>query len=529
MKGGLRLKVFTTTGACIPENNYMVDITERLKKIRKMVDAGDYFTINRARQYGKTTTLTALKKDLNDQYDVLSLDFQDLDEDDFSSGRVFTQALAHMLIDECELNGAEIPEPYLEMLREITLSDTDKVRMADIFRVFRRWCKDSDKPVVLIIDEVDSASNNQVFLDFLAQLRSGYIARVSKGADTFHSVILAGVTDVKNLKRKLRPEDVHKFNSPWNIAANFNIDMSLSADGIAGMLDEYEKDHHTGMDTRRIAEEIFDYTSGYPYLVSCICQTIDERLTDSWNTFGVGQAVKLIITESNMLFDSLMGKVSDNEPLSDLLERILLGGEQIIYNQYNIPSMDGEMYGFLRNNDGVLAISNRMFEVLLYNYFLGRNELRESLISRSGFSEKENIIENGKLNMEKLLERYVTVFDDIYEGKAESFDEEEGRRRFLLFVRPIINGTGNYYVEARTRNNERMDIVIDYHGERFVIELKIWRGEAYHEKGEKQLAAYLEHYHLDKGYLLTYSFNKKKNSGLIFKTVEGKNIAEAFV
>ena len=96
-------------------------------------------------------------------------------------------------------------------------------------------------------------------------------------------------------------------------------------------------------------------------------------------------------------------------------------------------------------------------------------------------------------------------------------------------MRPIINGTGNYYVEARTRNNERMDIVIDYHGERFVVELKIWRGEAYHEKGEKQLAAYLEHYHLYKGYLLTYSYNKSKNTGLINKTVEGKNITEAFV
>ena len=55
-----------------------------------------------------------------------------------------------------------------------------------------------------------------------------------------------------------------------------------------------------------------------------------------------------------------------------------------------------------------------------------------------------------------------------------------------------------------------MDIVIDYLGERFVVELKIWRGQAYHEKGEIQLADYLDYYHLDKGYMLTYSFNKKK-------------------
>ena len=75
--------------------------------------------------------------------------------------------------------------------------------------------------------------------------------------------------------------------------------------------------------------------------------------------------------------------------------------------------------------------------------------------------------------MEKLLEHYVTAFDDIYEGKAETFSEEEGRRRFLLYIRPIINGTGNYYIETETRNKERMDLVIDYLGERHIVELKM--------------------------------------------------------
>ena len=74
-----------------------------------------------------------------------------------------------------------------------------------------------------------------------------------------------------------------------------------------------------------------------------------------------------------------------------------------------------------------------------------------------------------------------------------------------------------------------MDIVIDYLGERFVVELKIWRGEAYHEKGEQQLANYLDYYHLDKGYMLTYSFNKSKQSSLTTKTIQGKTLIEAFV
>ena len=45
---------------------------------------------------------------------------------------------------------------------------------------------------------------------------------------TFHSVILAGVHDVKNLKLKLRPDEERKYNSPWNIAVEFDIDMDFN-------------------------------------------------------------------------------------------------------------------------------------------------------------------------------------------------------------------------------------------------------------------------------------------------------------
>lgn len=60
-------------------------------------------------------------------------------------------------------------------LEKLNDSDADKVKMDDLFRIMKRWIKASDTPIVLIIDEVDSATNNQVFLDFLAQLRDGYI------------------------------------------------------------------------------------------------------------------------------------------------------------------------------------------------------------------------------------------------------------------------------------------------------------------------------------------------------------------
>ena len=61
-----------------------------------------------------------------------------------------------------------------------------------------------------------------------------------------------------------------KYNSPWNIAADFNVDMTFHPEEIAQMLSDYEQDAHTGMDIKAISEEIYKYTSGYPFLVSYI-------------------------------------------------------------------------------------------------------------------------------------------------------------------------------------------------------------------------------------------------------------------
>jgi len=79
------------------------------------------------------------------------------------------------------------------------------------------------------------------------------------------------------------------------------------------------------------------------------------------------------------------------------------------------------------------------------------------------------------------------------------------------------------------RNNERMDLVIYYKGEQNVIELKIWRGNAYNERGEDQLANYLEYFHLKKGYMLSFNFNKKKEIGIKEIQVGDKTLIEAVV
>ena len=79
-------------------------------------------------------------------------------------------------------------------------------------------------------DEVDKSSDNQIFLSFLGLLREKYL-KCQQGKDvTFHSVILAGVYDIKTLKLKLHPQEESKYNSLWNIADNNQMYMKVSSD-----------------------------------------------------------------------------------------------------------------------------------------------------------------------------------------------------------------------------------------------------------------------------------------------------------
>lgn len=97
---------------------------------------------------------------------------------------------------------------------------------------------------------------------------------------------------------------------------------------------------------------------------------------------------------------------------------------------------------------------------ILYNYFLTAGDTRNSEIYAAASENISQYIKNGHLDMDTVMQKFVEHFDSIYGDQDLEFDEEEGRRRFLLYIRPIINGTGNYYIEAETRNSRRMDVVI---------------------------------------------------------------------
>lgn len=522
------MKRFNVTGTCYPDEHYMVDIHDRLELIARMVARGDYFCINAGRQYGKTTTLSMLRKTLESDYSVFSISFERLSDNAFESMERFGTECIGML-NRCikfrtVRNISNEVRDYLQQLsRRETVSER---QFSDALTEINAI---STVPMVLLIDEVDRAGNFTVFIQFLGLLRDMFLQR--KDYPTFQSVILAGVYDIKNLKLKIRPESEHQYNSPWNIATQFDVDMSLSADGIEAMLAEYKNDHAgipeaDCMDARKMAKLLRDYTSGYPFLVSRLCQIIDEKKL-RWNRAGFLTAEKDLLHERNTLFDDLVKKLHEFAEMRKMFRDILLNGRKFAFNPLEHHIQLASLFGLIRESNRTVAISNRIFETVLYDLILSEDEM--GYLSKEGSIDRNQFIRDGRLDMDRLLSRFAVHFNDIYGKNDDAFVEEMGRKLFLLYLKPIINGVGNYYVEAETRDETRTDVVVDYLGQQYVIELKIWRGNAYNERGEKQIAEYLDYYHATKGYLVSFCFNKNKTPGTKTVQIGDKTITEAVI
>ena len=104
---------------------------------------------------------------------------------------------------------------------------------------------------------------------------------------------------------------------------------------------------------------------------------------------------------------------------------------------------------------------------------------------------------------------------------------------FLTYLKPLINGYGFYHFESETRDYGKMDMVVDFLKQQFILELKLWYGSSKHEEAYSQLAKYLKSKNMDCGYLLTFDFRKKKDRDNLHETQwvewEGKRILDVML
>ena len=143
---------FNDTGLCVPERHYMADTSEKIEDIIRLVEKGKYFIISRPRQFGKTTTLSLLDKQLNerDDYVALEITFEEIDLDSYQE-QEYIHELMMMMLSRLEFLSLAEPASFVEQhLEQIST-------YPGLSRFLTRFVQDMmpEKSVVLLIDEVD--------------------------------------------------------------------------------------------------------------------------------------------------------------------------------------------------------------------------------------------------------------------------------------------------------------------------------------------------------------------------------------
>jgi AAA-like domain len=514
-------KEFNVTGVCFPDKHYMVDTSEKLNAIMNLVERGKYFTINRPRQYGKTTSIRKVGKMLREtgDYIAFNISFEGVGDGMFEDEYRFAPNFLDILARFAPRHAPELTD----WLKE-TAPKTLNMQMLD--KAITEMVDKTDKKVVLIIDEVDKSSNNQLFVSFLAMLRDKYL--LQDEAKTFHSVVLAGVHDVKSLKLKLRPESEKKFNSPWNIAVDFEVDMSFNPIEIASMLKEYVADKGVEMDIPLLSKRLFFYTSGYPYLVSKLCMIIDEKIlpkkmqldsiekTQTWTELDLDSAVQILLQDANSVnFDSLLINLEHNPDLYSLVSQLIFDNVEIDF-QPRVPLINlGLIYGiFAKNKKGKLAIHNRIYREYVANYMVIKLQTEPQKRAQYNLSQYnfrgQFIRTDNSLDMAQALVKFQSFMREHNSVKNRDFLEKDGRMLFMSFMKPIINGSGYDFKEPQISDEQRLDVIITFYQYRYLAELKIWHGEVAHQKGLVQLSDYMDTLGMTEGYLVIFNHNKKK-------------------
>ncbi|MCL2158973.1 MAG: hypothetical protein FWH48_06155, partial [Oscillospiraceae bacterium] len=236
--------------------------------------------------------------------------------------------------------------------------------------------------------------------------------------------------------------------------------------------------------------------------------------------------------------------LENNKELHDFIYGLLIVGETGNYTADDPIINIGLMFGFLKKDGDKIGIANKIFEIRMTNYYISKESRRQRNTSHV---LPNDVIKSGRFDMELCLCKFAEHYSELFNKTDIEFLERHGRLLFLMYLRPLINGGGFYHIESQLTDLRRMDIVVDYGRDQFIIELKLWRGKQYKKMcnecersshavhtnrlAYEQLLDYMKIKKADKGYLLTFDFRKEKTkkSKTEWVALDGKKIFEVIV
>jgi len=493
-------RFFNVTGLCNPERHYMVDPLRGLNNtILELIQNEYYFTIHAPRQTGKTTLLRALMDQINAGGNRICLYFS-----------VETAGYRSITVDDANknINRAIVESAKSFLPEEYWPKHFDKAGEMSFKDFVTQWTRDLPKALVLLIDEIDSLYDD-VLISVLRQLRDGFQFRPGAFPS---SVALVGLRDVREYKEKVRDNDKSiGSGSPFNVKAKSLTISNFSRLQIAGLLQQYTDEGGQVFDDE-IIDLIYLLTGGQPWLVNALANeiTVEILLRDTSKPVTieiVNQAKENLIMRRDTHLDSLIDKLLDARirPIVDAV----ISGADVMYDNFNDNLQYAVDLGIIQKSGSGIMISNDIYKEIIPRVL--NLSFMANIIPK--VSPQWFIKPDGHLDMDALLREFQDFYREHSESWLDGFSYHESGKQLLLmaFLQRIVNGGGSIAREMAVGRG-RTDLVIEFNGDIFVLELKIKRPNLNMERAYKQLFHYLDQLNQPHGYLILFEL---KNSSIL--------------
>jgi hypothetical protein len=365
----------------------------------------------------------------------------------------------------------------------------------------RAWALAAPRPLVVFLDEID-ALHDATLVAVLRQLRSGFVSRPHGFP---WSLLLCGVRDVRDYRLKsggvgdVRPHGA----SPFNIKDESLTLRNFTEGEVTELLQQHTTD--TGqVFMPEVLARVFALTCGQPWLVNALARQLVETLVPDRHQpitlDHVEQARELLIQRRDTHPYSLADKL--HEPrVRRIIEPILVG---------STPALDALNDDLIYVRDLGLIAPDAPVRIanLIYQEVIPRSlsfQMQEYLDQQATWYLRPD----GTLDMVLLLASFQEFFAENSEAWLSRFDYHEAGPHLLLmaFLQRIVNGGGRITREFAVGSG-RVDLVVHRGGRRYVIELKLRRGENTEPQGVAQLSGYLQRLGESEGYLVLFDRRK---------------------
>ena len=526
------MRRFGTQGPVNSQEHYVVSRSEEITDYIKRVEEGKYIVLFAPRQTGKTTFFQAALKTLAADntavpqpestlkltYFPIQLNF------DVYKNTSIADFYTNLYQDICEEiehlfqhRGVTPPETLIQFLEDTTLTNHHAMRR--FFRHLDRLL--SPQKFVLVIDEFDGIP--QVALsDFLHTLRHIYISGKPRCP---HSVSIIGVKSIAQL-------NYDRSISPFNIQDEFHLP-NFTLEQVQKLLGQYTDEVGQPFMPEVIAS-IHKQTAGQPVLVNRFAQILTEELDipkgEPITMAHFSKAHAQLLEEDNVNFTHLLTNIGKNPRFENLLMRIMAWDEGVDFNLRSDIISELATYGVIaRGADGMCEIVNPIYLYCILQAFKAVvNGLEDAYLredSREGFLDY--LIPAGQINMRALLDN----FRDFIARAGfkilqvpDTPQEAVGRHLLLAYLDQFVKVIGGFmHIEVQT-GRSRMDIIITYNQQKYIIETKIWRGDRRYQAGKKQLTVYLRAEGVTEGYYIVFDHRQDPEPRVETETIEDLTI-----